>query len=243
MSTLPSHILDHLTEQTRLCISRLTANGFDKTDISQHPRSAAVLVLLFEKAGQLRVLLTTRSKQLRTHPGQTALPGGRKDVTDRDFIETALREANEEVALPRHCPNVHLLGALQPYTTLMGFRVSSVVAFLSDNSILDRLKPNPAEVDRIFEHPLEGILDPQIVKVDEVSTKPDDWPYEQELFHNYDDEVVPALGNTVYRVHHFRTTASLVTGLTSDILLDVAEIAYGRLAAFERYTEKRLSGI
>jgi 8-oxo-dGTP pyrophosphatase MutT (NUDIX family) len=60
---------------------------------SPFPRSklAAVLVLLFEEAGELRVLLTTRSKDLRTHPGQTALPGGRVDEFDVTVIQTAVR--------------------------------------------------------------------------------------------------------------------------------------------------------
>ena len=53
-------------------------------------KRAAVLVLLYEKDGVLRVLLTTRSKTLRTHPGQTALPGGKMDETDADAIETAV---------------------------------------------------------------------------------------------------------------------------------------------------------
>ena len=53
-------------------------------------RQAAVLVLLFEQDGELRVLLTTRSKKLRTHPGQTALPGGGKDDEDRSIIDTAV---------------------------------------------------------------------------------------------------------------------------------------------------------
>lgn len=53
---------------------------------------AAVLVLLYEKDGELRVLLTTRSKKLRTHAGQTALPGGRVDEEDGDntFEDTAV---------------------------------------------------------------------------------------------------------------------------------------------------------
>lgn len=51
---------------------------------------AAVLVLLYEKAGELRVLLTTRSKSLRAHPGQVALPGGKVDATDSDVFETAV---------------------------------------------------------------------------------------------------------------------------------------------------------
>ena len=53
-------------------------------------RLAAVLVLLFERAGELRVLLTTRDKSLRAHPGQVALPGGKVDVTDADVLETAV---------------------------------------------------------------------------------------------------------------------------------------------------------
>jgi hypothetical protein len=59
---------------------------------SDRPRSklAAVLVLLYEQAGELRVLLTTRSKALRTHAGQTALPGGKVDDEDESFVETAV---------------------------------------------------------------------------------------------------------------------------------------------------------
>jgi peroxisomal coenzyme A diphosphatase NUDT7 len=53
-------------------------------------RLAAVLVLLYEQAGELRVLLTTRSKLLRAHPGQTALPGGKVEENDVDFVETAV---------------------------------------------------------------------------------------------------------------------------------------------------------
>lgn len=51
-----------------------------------------MLVLLYEKADGLRVLLTTRAKTLRTHPGQTALPGGKMDETDNDIVETAVRK-------------------------------------------------------------------------------------------------------------------------------------------------------
>ena len=56
---------------------------------------AAVLVVLYERpggraSGGLRVLLTTRSKELRSHPGQTALPGGKVDKTDAGVVETAV---------------------------------------------------------------------------------------------------------------------------------------------------------
>lgn len=70
----------------------------DYTLFLAHPRHvhqpssklAAVLVLLYERAGGLRVLLTTRSKELRSHPGQTALPGGKVDEGDAGVVETAV---------------------------------------------------------------------------------------------------------------------------------------------------------
>ncbi|KAF5367085.1 hypothetical protein D9758_004023 [Tetrapyrgos nigripes] len=241
-SSLPLEILDQLTDHNRLAISRLYANGFDSIDISQYPRSAAVLVLLFEKAGQLRVLLTTRSKQLRTHPGQTALPGGRKDPTDKDFIETAFREAHEEVALPRDCPHIHILGTLEPYISQWGIRVSPVVAFLSNVGLLDQLKANPGEVDKIFDHPLEAILEPSISKNENlVPIGSEDWPYQEELY-NHDDRIVPVLGNTGYRMHRFRSSASPVKGLTADILIKVAQIAYDKATLYERFAPGQISG-
>lgn len=52
---------------------------------------AAVLIILYEQDGLIRVVLTTRSKELRTHVGQTALPGGKKDPIDVDSTATAVR--------------------------------------------------------------------------------------------------------------------------------------------------------
>ena len=65
-------------------------NGLLYRNEHENTRHAAVLVLLYEKDGNLRVLLTTRAKTMRTHPGQTALPGGAKDDTDTDIVYTAV---------------------------------------------------------------------------------------------------------------------------------------------------------
>ena len=64
-----------------------------------------MLVLLYEKGGELRVLLTTRSKLLRAHPGQTALPGGKADETDADLVYTAVSSASSHVKVDV-CPDV-----------------------------------------------------------------------------------------------------------------------------------------
>uniref|UniRef100_A0AAY4BGV9 Nudix hydrolase domain-containing protein n=1 Tax=Denticeps clupeoides TaxID=299321 RepID=A0AAY4BGV9_9TELE len=61
---------------------------------------ASVLIPLFVRGGELHVLLTVRSPQLRSNAGEVCFPGGKYEPEDRDEIETALREAEEEIGLP-----------------------------------------------------------------------------------------------------------------------------------------------
>jgi coenzyme A diphosphatase NUDT7 len=84
-----------LTPKSLACLERLIQHqppSHFSSIVSDYPRSmlAAVLVLLYEQAGSLRVLLTTRSKLLRSHPYQTALPGGKFDNEDKDMTTTAV---------------------------------------------------------------------------------------------------------------------------------------------------------
>ena len=89
---------------------------FEVEGVSQ----AAVLVPLHERDGQLFAVLTRRHDDLRQHAGQIAFPGGRVDPADSGLVETALREAREEIGLPREA--VTLLGALTPvYVQVSGF--------------------------------------------------------------------------------------------------------------------------
>lgn len=107
---LPAAAVAELSATSKATIMRLVSYSWDPPDLSvsrifclgsrnlpfffssAYPRSrlAAVLVLLYEEFGELRVLLTTRSKALRTHAGQTALPGGRADESDADLVQTAV---------------------------------------------------------------------------------------------------------------------------------------------------------
>ena len=64
-------------------------------------RRSAVLILLFiGNRGELRVLLTTRSRKLRSFAGQVSLPGGKADSIEETFDMVARREAMEEIGLP-----------------------------------------------------------------------------------------------------------------------------------------------
>jgi 8-oxo-dGTP pyrophosphatase MutT (NUDIX family) len=118
-------------------------------------RPAAVLVPLMNRSEGLSVLLTRRSEALRTHAGQIAFPGGRSDPGDLDVIDTALREAEEEIGLERQ--HVEPLGFLDEYPTVTGYRVTPVVGLVDPSA---RVVPDGREVAEILEVPLSFLMDP-----------------------------------------------------------------------------------
>ncbi|KAG2030434.1 NUDIX hydrolase domain-like protein [Suillus americanus] len=252
---IPTHVLKRLTPKSRACVERLRTCQLDRPDLSRQPTSklAAVLVLLYEQAGGLRVLLTTRSKSLRAHPGQTALPGGKADEGDESLVWTALREANEEVGLPLPptSSNIHFITTLPPFLSASQLLVTPVVVLFPNTSpnfsshpILTSLTPSLTEVDRIFDHPLEAMLDPRLLlnKGESLVDVGEDWPYDAGDVHNPSDVRLDAFDGLIYRMHRFRTCASPIKGLTADILISVAELAYGRKPVYARYPSDSSSG-
>jgi 8-oxo-dGTP pyrophosphatase MutT (NUDIX family) len=77
---------------------------------------AAVLVALYVDGGDLRTVFTRRRHDLRSHAGEISFPGGRRDEDENDLRVTALREAEEEIGLPRE--EVRIVGALTPTPTV-----------------------------------------------------------------------------------------------------------------------------
>lgn len=119
-------------------------------------RRAAVLIALTDEL-RPHLLLTVRSASLSVHAGQISLPGGRFDAdTDRSLLDTARREAAEEVALPSQ--HVEVIGTLPDYPTHTGFEIRPVVAIIPPHAQLS-LRPNAGEVADIFYTPFDWFLD------------------------------------------------------------------------------------
>ena len=116
-------------------------------------RPAGVLVAISVTNDTPQVILTKRSSALKHHPGQIAFPGGKQDEGDKDVTDAALREAWEEIGLPRDLPEV--IGHLPDHETVTGFQVTPVVALLKHEF---QLKPEPGEVDEVFSTPLAHLL-------------------------------------------------------------------------------------
>src|SRR5437667_5720121 len=89
-------------------------------------KPSSVLVPLFLKDGEYHMLFTRRTDHLRNHPGQISFPGGRRDETDASLLETALREAEEELGLMRG--DVKVLGELDDMFTATQYRITPFVA-------------------------------------------------------------------------------------------------------------------
>ena len=117
-------------------------------------RPAAVLVPLVRREAGLTVLFTRRTAHLYDHAGQISFPGGRAEP-DESPPATALREAEEEIGLAPG--QVEILGHLQDYVTVTGYRVTPVVGLVRPPL---ELKADEFEVAEIFEVPLEFLLDP-----------------------------------------------------------------------------------
>ncbi len=118
------------------------------------PVPAAVLIAIVDRP-EPSLLLTKRNEALRKHPGQVAFAGGRADPEDAGPIETALREACEEIGLRRE--HVSILGCDAPYHTITGFRIVPVVAVVPPDL---PLAAREFEVADIFEVPLAFVLNP-----------------------------------------------------------------------------------
>ena len=113
-------------------------------------RDAAVLIPIVNRPNGLHVILTKRSDNLKHHPGQIALPGGKAERDDKNSIETALREAHEEIGLVK--TNVEILGILPKHQTITNFCVTPVVGLVKNSY---EPKVDLSEVDEIFEIPFQ----------------------------------------------------------------------------------------
>ncbi len=122
-------------------------------------RESGVLLLLYKKNDTPHIVLMKRSETLRTHSGQISLPGGKKDLKDGSFYETATRETFEELGIKKE--HINYLGALTPlFIPISNFMVYPFVGYSKE--ILTFL-PNPKEVEKVIEIPLAVLLDKEII--------------------------------------------------------------------------------
>jgi 8-oxo-dGTP pyrophosphatase MutT (NUDIX family) len=160
---------------------------FAHRDLSE----SAVLIPICERNGELYVLFTQRSHQLRNHPGEISFPGGRRELEDDSLLETALRESYEEIAL--NPADVQVFGALTRMPTITGFEIT---AFIGEFEHPYDLIINPDEIHLIFEAPLSALRDPANHRVERREFQGQVYPLH---FYDFDGHVI--WGATGFLLH------------------------------------------
>lgn len=153
MSALAAKITKALTRNPE-ATSDFDLNPGTVLPVERELRSAGVLIGIETFDTVPKVILTKRSSALKHHPGQIAFPGGKVDAGDRDVTDAALREAWEEIALPRDLPRI--LGQLPAHETVTGFQVTPVVALIERPF---EVRAEVGEVAEVFRAPLAHVLD------------------------------------------------------------------------------------
>ncbi|NLY13282.1 MAG: CoA pyrophosphatase [Gammaproteobacteria bacterium] len=165
--------------------------------LPQDAREAAVLMPLTRSAHP-ELVLTLRARNLSTHGGEVAFPGGRRDPEDRNLIYTALREAHEEVGLAPSL--VEVVGPLSQVVSRHGVKVTPYVGFVPAEL---EYRANADEIDSIFSVPLEFFAsDPR------------------EITHRID-----YLGRTWY-VPSYHFAGYKIWGLTAVMVVELVNLVY-----------------
>jgi len=140
-------------------LRKVLANRAKETLADATLMPAAVLLLLYPKDGDYCVLLNKRSDLVEYHKGEISFPGGARDPEDRDFLDTALREAEEEMGINRG--DVAVLGELDDVVTQSRFGVR---VYLGTIPCPYPFKPSAIEIAEVLEAPLSVLRDPTNVR-------------------------------------------------------------------------------
>ena len=161
-------------------------------------RASAVLVPVLVRPGGPTLLFIERGGGLAAHAGQIAFPGGKLDPEDSDLVACALREAEEEVALPRGA--VEVLGVLDEVPTPSQFVITPVVGLVAAPPALEA---QVAEVAAMFEVPLAALADPR----------------------HYVHQGVHEWMGIRYEMHAYRAGARMIWGATGRMLHQLLGLA------------------
>ena len=145
--------LEAVRRRLDAALSRRPRVALDRSDLI----SAAVLVPITDRGGP-HVLFTKKTASVPHHKGQFSFPGGVVENRDGSRVETALREAWEEIRLPAEA--VEVLGLLDDTETrATNFVITPVVGIVRDPV---EFRPDGREIERVIEVPLATLRDPTI---------------------------------------------------------------------------------
>ncbi len=203
---LPALTEDFITQRLQETYRPNTIAGGDEgREFPENVRlkCAAVLIPLAWWQGEWHLVFTRRTEMVEHHKGQVSFPGGGCEIGETTAEETALREAEEEIGL--RPVDVRLLGRLNDFITITGFRITPVVGIILWPF---QMRLEPAEVGRAFVMPLAWLADRRNWE-EETMTRPDSNRTVKVIrYHIYDNEIL--WGATARITHNFLSILGLL---------------------------------
>jgi 8-oxo-dGTP pyrophosphatase MutT (NUDIX family) len=153
---------------------------------------AGVLIPLVVRDNGIDLLFTRRTDTVLTHKGQISFPGGQREDSDVETVETALRESYEEIGLEPS--RVTVLGELDDvFTAVSSFVITPVVGLVEGG--IDNLRPAPDEVKSLLVVPVSRLLDSSVHTTETRS-----------------------VGEQQYRIHYYTVGDDVIWGATGRIV-------------------------
>ena len=159
-------------------------------------KRASVLIPLLESEGEIFLMLTRRSNEMRSHPGQVSFPGGKQDSDDENSMHTALRETHEEIGLSWE--KINIIGKLDQILSLHYYLVTPYVGLIPSDF---EPVPNTDEIESVFKVPLAFFMKSE-----------NHWSEEKKTFS------FPII------VHHFEYQGYDIWGLTAKLIFRLLEV-------------------
>jgi 8-oxo-dGTP pyrophosphatase MutT (NUDIX family) len=136
--------------------------------IPDDAKKSAVLALFYPTDSKVYLAFIKRTEYPGVHSGQISFPGGGWEKSDRDLVDTALRETEEEIGVERNA--VIPLGKLtELFIPPSNFLVTPVVGYINERP---HFNPDPDEVERILEIPLDAFLDDSNIREKDITIFP-----------------------------------------------------------------------
>jgi len=143
-----------MLQKLRKNLATLEDHLLSERDHHNQALDAAVLAAFTYGKGESELILTRRSRIMRSHAGEVAFPGGKIDPRDKNLIETALRECEEEIGLKAH--EVEIIGQIESMHSRQGVKVQPIIG-LVDAAL--EFAPCSTELDAVFKVPVSVFYD------------------------------------------------------------------------------------
>lgn len=177
----------------------------------------AVLIPLINNKGQWEVIYELRAKGMKSQPGEVSFPGGRLEEGET-FLEAAVRETIEELNIGKR--NIDILGELDYLVSYANLEIHCFLATISGVDV-DKIKPNPSEVDHLFTIPLDYLLvnEPRAYNLEMETMYNEEFPY----------NLIPGGENYNFRksertIYFYKYNNYIVWGFTASMTKHLTEV-------------------